>query len=224
VKTAFSAKRMEFTKRAHLAAEEQFYAPMFPGRQIAFEDTVGTVRDLEYAIDCQLAVTVPDLRAPIRFAVQERWREPAAMRYGDVTITEWNSASNLPSELHKFGAHLFVYGFYDQQLDQIMLGVAVDIPVLLRELALGRLKYRRESRLDQTFLAFDVRGLRSCGAVVFEHDCRVRCVTCDVAQDRWDTRSRFYSEGAAQCPACADADACDWPEPRRPPDYSGEVT
>lgn len=197
---------MEFTKRAHTAAEGQFYEPMFPGRRIVFEDTVGTVRDLEYAIDCQLAVTVPDLRAPIRFSVQERWREPAAMRYGDVTITEWNSASGQPSELHKLGAHLFVYGFYDEHTDQILLGVAVDIPVLLRELALGRLQYRRQSRLDQTFLGFDVKQLRQHGAVIFERDRRVRCVTCDVAQDRWDPRSPLYREGAAQCPACADAD------------------
>lgn len=174
MKTTFSAQRMDFTKRAHLAAEEQFYAAMFPGRPVAFEDTVGTVRDLDYAIDCQLAVSVPGLRAPLRFAVQERWREPDALRFGDITVTEWNSASAQPSELHKLGAHVFVYGFYDEPADQILLGVAVDVLTVLHALALGRITYRRQSRLDQTFLGFGIRDLRQLGAVVFELDNRWR--------------------------------------------------
>lgn len=163
---------MGFTKRAHLAAQQQFYAPMFPGLPLAFEDTVDTVRDLGYAVDCIAAVTVGDLRAPLRFAVQERWREPEFMRFGDITVTEWNLPSARPSELHKLGAHLFVYGFYDSTQDRIVAGVAVDVVVLLRALALGEVRYTRRTRVDQTFLAFDVRKLRSVGAVVFSVDNR----------------------------------------------------
>jgi len=163
---------MEFTKRAHLAAREQFYALMFPGRPFEFVDTVGTVRDLEYAIDCQMAVSVDGLRAPLNFAIQERWREPEAMQYGDITITEWNLASDGPSELHKLGAHLFVYGFYDKQADRILAGVAVDVLSVLRALAVGGLTYRREKRVDQTFLGFGMRDLQRLGAVVFQLDNR----------------------------------------------------
>ncbi|HET9258460.1 MAG TPA: hypothetical protein VFO16_25140, partial [Pseudonocardiaceae bacterium] len=65
-----------------------------------FEDTTSTVRDLDYAIDCQLAVTIPKFQAPIRLSVQERYRKPDDLHYGDVTITEWNLASGQPSELH----------------------------------------------------------------------------------------------------------------------------
>lgn len=172
MRTAFSRKRMDFTKRAHIAAQTQFYAPMFPGRRIEFEDTTETVRDLEYAIDCRLAVTVDGLRAPLRFAVQERWREPSAMQYGDITITEWNTATAQPSELHKLGAHLFVYGFYDAERDHILAGAAVDVLTVLRALALGNLSYRRESRIDQTFLGFGLRDLQRIGAVVFQIDNR----------------------------------------------------
>lgn len=166
MKTAFSEARMDFTKRAHLAAQEQFYARMFPHRPLAFEDTVKTIRDLEYAIDCYAAVTVNDLHAPLRFAVQERWREPEHMHYGDVTITEWNTASGQPSELHKFGAHLFVYGFYDQATDRILLAVALNVAIVLRSLANGTLPYTRRSRLDQTFLALRIGDLRAAGAVM----------------------------------------------------------
>lgn len=161
---------MAFTKRAHAAAQEQFYAHMFPGLPIAFEDTVGTVRDLDYAIDCQLAVTTETLRAPLRFAVQERWREPGAMRFGGITITEWNGASSQPSELHKLGAHLFVYGFYDDTADRIVTAAAFDVVRMLHALALRRLSYRRQSRLDQTFLAFDLKDLKDRGALVFKID------------------------------------------------------
>lgn len=172
MKTTFSPERMEYTKRAHTAARVQFYQPMFRDLTIAFEDTVGTVQDLSYAIDCQLAVSTPGLKAPLRFAVQERWRKPDAMRFGDITITEWNRASGQPSELHKLGAHLFVYGFYDEQLDRILLAVAVDVPAVLLALARGDLGYRRDSRIDQTFLGLGIRDLRRIGAVLFDVDNR----------------------------------------------------
>jgi hypothetical protein len=172
VKTTFSPKRMEYTKRAHLAAREQFYGPLFGYLPMKFEDTVGTTRDLEYAIDCQIAVTVAGLRAPLRFSVQERFRDPAAMNYGDITITEWNTATDQPSELHKLGAQLFVYGFYDESADRILAGVALDSTVILRKLATGGLPYRRQSRLDQSFLAFGLQALEAVGAVAFKLDNR----------------------------------------------------
>src|SRR5690554_5255374 len=52
MKTAFSRDRYEFTKRAHLAAQQQFYPRMFP-HGVDFEDVTQTAHDLEYAIDCQ---------------------------------------------------------------------------------------------------------------------------------------------------------------------------
>lgn len=192
MKTTFSEQRMDFSKRAHQAARSQFYGRMFPELPLVFEDTVGTIRDLEYAIDCQVAVTVPGLRASLGFSVQERWRKPQEMHWGDVTITEWNRASNQPSELHKLGAQLFVYGFYDEDADSILAGVAINVLTVLLKLANGTLNYTRRSRLDQTFLGFGVRQLRAVGAVAFEVDNR---------------RAAF--EPASD----------DWPEVRRPPDW-----
>jgi hypothetical protein len=167
VKTTFSAERMDYSKRAHLAAQQQFYSHMFPGLPLTFEDTVSTVRDLDYAVDCIASVTRDELRAPLLFPIQERWRDPQFMGHGDVTVTEWNLLTNLPSELHKLGAHLFVYGFYDSSEDRIVAAVAVNVPTLLLALTLQKISYTRCSREDQTFLAFPVRELRSIGAVVF---------------------------------------------------------
>jgi hypothetical protein len=174
VKTAFDPERMDFTKRAHLAAQAQLYPKMFPERRVEFVDTVATVQDLDYAIDCRLAVTVPDFRAPLYFAVQERWREPEWEHHGDVTVTEWNLSSDQPSELHKLGAHVFVYGFYDDAADRVRLAVAVDVAIMLRELACGRLPFERRRRRggDQSFLCLRCRDLYSVGAVIFKLDQR----------------------------------------------------
>ena len=170
MRTTFSAERMEYTRRAHLAAQRQFYPLMFHHQPIAFEDTVGTVRDLRYAIDCQLAVTsVGDLRAPLPFSVQERWRDPAYRRFGDVTVTEWNLASGEPSELHKFSAQLFVYGFYNADADLIDAAVALRTSAMLYGLSVGRLDYERRSRIDQSFVTFRLKDLESIGAVEFRY-------------------------------------------------------
>jgi hypothetical protein len=165
--TTFSQARMDFTKAAHLAAQSQFYAPMFPGAHVEFEDTVGTAHDLAYAIDCQLAVTVPAFRAPLRISVQERWRSPSEMRWGDVTITEWNLASDMPSELHKLAAQLFIYGFYDAARDLIIAAVAIDVADVQLGLTNGELRWQRMKRVDQTFIGIDNRDLEALGAVVY---------------------------------------------------------
>lgn len=169
--TVFSQKRYEFTKRAHAAAQRQFYPLMFPGG-ITFEDTTKTVQDLDYAIDCQLSVVIPDLRAPIRLSVQERFRNPSGEGYGDITVTEWNLDTNEPSEIHKLGAQMFVYGFYDEAKDHIRLAVAVDVALLQWALAHGEITYGRRRRGDQSFLGFSFRALHQLGAVLFIHDDR----------------------------------------------------
>lgn len=174
MRTGFSEANMAFTKRAHEAAQVQFYPGVFRDAELSFEDTVGTVKDLEYAIDCRVAVAVDGLRAPIYFAIQERWRRPEDMRYGDITITEWNHASQQPSELHKLGAQLFVYGFYDEHADQIVVAVAVNVATVLWRLAIRDLGWKRQRRVDQTFLGFGLRDLADAGAVIHHYDGRAR--------------------------------------------------
>lgn len=167
--TTFSQARMDDSKLAHLAAQQQFYPLLFPKRALKFEDVTKTVQDLEYAIDVQVAVDLPQLRAPLRFSVQERWRLDLDARfYGDVTVTEWNLDSNLPSELHKLAAQLFVYGFYDKDNDHIAAAVAIEVPRMLRALAIGKLKYTQRRRGDQSFLGFGLRDLENIGAVIIK--------------------------------------------------------
>lgn len=163
--TVFSATREDFSRRAHLAAETQFYPTLFYGCPVTFEDVTKTKQDLEYAIDYQAAVQVTGLRAPLRFSIQERWRDPSAMEHGDITVTEWNLDTGLPSELHKLGAHLFVYGFYDKRADRITAAVAASVPHLLLGLLNG-MPYERRPRGDQSFVALQLAHLKKAHAVI----------------------------------------------------------
>jgi len=160
---------MDDSKLAHIAAQQQFYPQLFPRLPLAFEDTVNTIKDLEYAVDCIVAVSLRQLRAPLKFTIQERWRlDLEARQYGDITVTEWNLDSDMPSELHKLGAHLFVYGFYDKPANHIAAAVAVEVPRMLRALALGKLQYSQRRRGDQSFLGFALRDLEGVGAVILK--------------------------------------------------------
>lgn len=170
-RTVFSRERYAFTQRAHLAARQQLYPLMYPGG-VDFRDVTKTARDLDYAIDCELDVTIAGLRAPVRIGVQERFRTPQHLRYGDVSITEWNLATDQPSELHKLGAQMFVYGFYDTDRDRIVLAVAVDVGLMQWALAHDELDYERRRRGDQSFIVIRFAALRELGAVLYVHDRR----------------------------------------------------
>lgn len=178
--TAFSPAQMEFTRKAHLAAQTQVYPCWYPGG-VEFEDVTETVRDLDYAIDCKLAVTLPHpptrgrhtrpYRAPVRLAVQERYRRVRYMEdYGNqITVTEWNLASGEPSELHKLDAQLLVYGFYDEERDVIVRAGAYSVEAIVHGLAAGTLHAERCNRGDQDFIALDVAELRDAGAWRFKY-------------------------------------------------------
>jgi len=169
VSTFFSVQNFEDSQKAHRAAQSQFYPLLFPGCDLSFEDTTKLAHDLDYAIDCKIAVSnlALRLRAPLWFAVQERWRfDLDWISAGDITVTEWNLATGEPSELHKLGAHLLVYGFYDRKRGQVVCGAVVDVSRLLYAIALGSLSYKRQNRRDQSFLAFSLVALRECGAVI----------------------------------------------------------
>lgn len=170
--TVYSPARQAFSNAAHLAAQAQFYPELFGNRPLAFTDTGKTVADFQYAIDRQVAVTVPQLRAPLLFDVQERWRNPNDIHFGDITVTEWNLDTNEPSELHKLGAHLFVYGFYDAERDWIVLACAVEVPRMLRALALGKLRSWTKRRGDQSFRLFRYAELQKLGAIALTVDNR----------------------------------------------------
>ncbi|HET9253785.1 MAG TPA: hypothetical protein VFO16_01105, partial [Pseudonocardiaceae bacterium] len=67
---------------------------------------------------------------------------------------------------------MFVYGFCNEHRDRIILAVAVDVALVQWKLSHGELAYKRENRLDQTFIGLQYSALRDLGAVLFVHDTR----------------------------------------------------
>lgn len=153
--TAFSTANFSFTKAAHLAAQQQIYPKLFPNaKKIQFIDTTEATEDLKYAVDCIAAVTVDGFRAPLKFFIQERWRSPKYITRGDITVTEWNTVTDLPSELHKIAAHYLTYGYYEQPTNKIVEAVIVNVPRMLQGLADGEIRFSSEQRIskDQDFI------------------------------------------------------------------------
>jgi hypothetical protein len=168
--TAFSGENFTFTQLAHLAAQKQFYPGLWPGATVKFIDTTKAEADLVYAVDCIAEVSLPDAeaRGPVKFYIQERWRRKSFSTYRDLTITEWNLRTNQPSELHKLGAQVFVYGIYDQEGDRIVSALAVDIVRMQLANVRGELKYIRKKRGsgDQTFIGIEWDHLDDIDAVL----------------------------------------------------------
>lgn len=177
-RTPYNPKRAAFSEEAHLLAQSIVYPHLFAARKedLTFENTnidIGTARskilDGEMAIDRIVRVSVPNLAAPLVFTVQERFRKIRFARYQDITVTEWNVSSNLPSELFKITSGFFIYGYYNEVARQLGEVIAVDVPEFLRQIATGNLPYKRRTKAggSQTFLTFSFCDLETSGALVF---------------------------------------------------------
>jgi len=179
VRTPFDATNAGFSGKAHLAAREQFYPRLFntsPG-SLKFVDTVmdGTERnrilDGEMAVDRMVYVTKTDLHHPLTFTIQERFRRPQYKRYQDLTITEHNGCSGMPSELYKLTCGIFVYGYYSEQNDKILQALAINTSGLMYSFAVGDLTpdSKKINCKEQTFLSFLFDQLYRKGLVLFSY-------------------------------------------------------
>lgn len=193
--TAFSQKNYARTKAAHMAAREQVYPKLWPkATRLQFVDTTQTVKDLDYAVDCIAAVSVEGFRAPLKFFIQERWRERHHMKWEDVTVTEWNTVTDLPSELHKIAAHYLVYGYYDEETDTIVESIVIDVAQMLSGIVSGVIQWTREERSskDQDFIGVSWESLLNHNAITYStihHSANVETLT-----DLTDYGQRFGEE------------------------------
>jgi hypothetical protein len=174
--TPFSQANQTFSDAAHAKAQREIYPRLFdvPLSQLSFDDVTGLaiernkVLDGEMAVDKIVNVTVQRLNAPLVFTVQERFRRTDKMRYEDITITEWNCNSNLPSELYKIKAGLFLYGYYDDLNDKFMgTTVVVSVPSLMLRLASCQIDWhiRINPRSNQRFITIPFTALEEYGTV-----------------------------------------------------------
>lgn len=171
--TPYNRDRQEFSDKGHLKAQSVIYPKLFNTTQDKLEFAIldeekAKMLDCEEATDRRVRATVTGLKGPLSFDFQERFRKPKYMDYQDITMTEWNYNSDLPSELYKIRAHLFLYGYYDPFSDRILEAIVFHVSPILLQIAQGKLAYRRKTNeKNQSFLTITFEELKRSGAVAF---------------------------------------------------------
>ena len=168
--TPFSRVNADFSTLAHGRACELVY-PRFFGvvsDKLTVEDVTGvhSALDTELGVDRVIRVTTQSLHQPLTFTVQERFRRPRFKGFRDITLTEWNLNSDLPSELYKIHADYFMYAYFDDTAGQFVgETVIVNVPSLKRRLGAAQIEWsRRENpRSNQVFMSLTFDELRRVG-------------------------------------------------------------
>jgi hypothetical protein len=175
-RTEYTPENGEFSNKSHRAARALLYPRLFgvPMESLSFEDTLlkdserGRILDGEMGVDRIVRVAVQQLHGPLVFTVQERFRRPEHAGWRDLTITEWNHASNMPSELYKINAGLFLYGYYDEARNHFLDAIVVSVTDLLLAVTRSNITYTsNRNKKRQTFLGFKFDDMAKAGIVRF---------------------------------------------------------
>ena len=175
--TRFDQGNADFSSRMHELAREMIYPKLFSrGKDlIRYDENTtmgsserGNVLDGEMGIDRIVRLSVEGLKAPIPFTIQERFRTWEYEPRQDVTITEWNHDSNLPSELYKMQANIFLYGYANQSQTGFLDALAISTVGMMTSLAERKMPYSRwTNQKNQTFIAITFERLEKAGLVLW---------------------------------------------------------
>lgn len=173
--TKFEQRNQDFSDTAHAAAQSLVYPRLFRCEQsrLKFESASvndggeKAILDGQMAVDRLIKVTVDGFRCPLEYTVQERFRRPGYSKYRDITITEWNNASNQPSELYKIKCGIFTYGYYDEHQRIFGEVIAIDVPAFQLAMTTGAIAFtKRTNRKQQDFICVTFDALFDAGVVM----------------------------------------------------------
>jgi hypothetical protein len=179
--TVYQKDNANYSDKVHMLAREQVYPKLFgaDAANITYEaDTLvgqsplGDMLDGEMGIDRIARVSVKGLTGVLSFTVQERFRRPSYAMHRDITVTEWNHASGLPSELYKIQAQVFLYGYADKEQDPTWIteAIAINTTSLLMAIVQCSVKYGTErNKKQQTFLTIPFAELESNNLVLWRN-------------------------------------------------------
>jgi hypothetical protein len=150
---------------------------MFPGSRITYfcpdsqpNGSLAKELDMKMGIDKILYVQPPHYRRPVPFTVQERFRTMKDSHYRQVTITEWNEASDTPSELYKLMCQYFVYAYYDTNADFFTEAIVLNVPQLQAYIMQSGKQFLQRNDKQQPFVCLDIDTLLKQDGVVFYHE------------------------------------------------------
>lgn len=180
MRTYYSENDAEKSNIAHTLARKIIYPKIFnvPQKSLVFEDTLLSIGSREAALDGELAidrvvgVSVDGYRQPIKFTIQERFRDPQYQKMQDVTITEWNCSTQQPSELYKMAATMFVYGYWNKDITDFLEVVAFFTAPVWMAIVNGEIKPSRGNNghpKNQDFIAVSFNDLYRTGAICYHY-------------------------------------------------------
>ena len=132
--TLYDKNRAIWSGKAHNLAEKNgLYSSIFPNAsKITFEctdmmmnekNTRCQILDGELKIDYIGKLIIPNHRfyskIPRCVYIQERWRTPENRHHRQITLTEFNRGTDIPSELFNIGAQFMLYGYCAQAFGEI---------------------------------------------------------------------------------------------------------
>ena len=173
--TTFDQHNQDFSDKAHAAAQSLVYPALFQcdKSQLKFDSASvadggeKAILDGQMAVDRLVDVEILKMRKPIRFTVQERFRRFSYRDYKDITLTEWNHESNLPSEFYKIKSGIFLYGYFCEISGQFGEVIAVNVTAFLMAMATGSIAYgKNQNKKRQDFLYVSFDALHDAGVVM----------------------------------------------------------
>jgi len=178
--TPYSSHNQSFSDAAHAAAQLLVYPALLGCDHglLSFESFSVSdggekaILDGQMAVDRIVSVTVPGLRGDIEHTIQERFRRPDYASFRDITITEWNHASNQKSELYKLKAGVFLYGYFHEQNGDFGEVIAVNTSALMVAIGNRGVRYTAATnpRSRQSFLCIKFDALRDAGVVMWHYN------------------------------------------------------
>lgn len=200
-RTGYSTSDRNHTEKAHLCAQRCIYPAFFncDAGEIEYRDGIEWIDDngkkrtapIDWcdkwlSIDRVLRVPAPTRLGYLEFTVQERFERAKQASMRNISITEFNVATNNPSELYKIKTHYFVSGYFDSDANA-MAGKAhiCNTERILKAVSDGGLKYyTKPNDKSQTFITLGYDDLRRVGAVLMALDFRVNPPLIERADDR----------------------------------------
>ncbi len=181
--TGFKKEQSDFTNKAHLIARKLIYPKFFNTEnnkhislnyrdtQVNGSDKEGQFLDGEWGIDRIIQVKDDRHNAPFEFTFQERFRTPDKQVFQDLTVTSWNNASNLPSELYKIKAHYFLYGYFNESNNSFLEAIIIDVARFLHNIACNNLQYKADKGNDrgQDFITIPFLELFNKNIITFHY-------------------------------------------------------
>lgn len=178
--TIYEKSNADFSNACHELARLIIYPQLFQAHpeNISYEEETllgeserGKILDGEMGIDRILHCKVRGLNGDLKFTIQERFRKAQYASFRDMTITEWNHASNLPSELYKINAGIFLYGYANAAVNDFIEVVAVNTTDLLHAIATGKMgsmKLERNKK-QQSFATFKFDDLSANALTMYRY-------------------------------------------------------